>query len=158
MIAAIVLGTVSGVPATAAEPPPRVVIDLMPMPCPERSTGVEVTVCGRRTPDYRLDPGVLAGTRAREALPTDLRTAQGKAVEGSCHDQPSKCQGGGVIPVLAVASKTIEAVVLAVKGDDWREPFRTKPDEYEAYRAEQQRTRVSVSLGASAGTGAPPRP
>ncbi|MCW3796310.1 hypothetical protein OMW55_00600 [Sphingomonas sp. BN140010] len=143
-----------------AEPPAPVVINLLPPPCPERSAEADVTVCARRIPDYRIDPGVLAGVRAREALPTDTRTAQAEAVAGSCHDEPSKCQGGSVIPILPAAIKSVEAMVLAARGEDWRQPFRTKPDEYEQYRAAQAKARpkVSVSVGASARAGTERRP
>jgi hypothetical protein len=123
-------------------------------------SGAEIVVCGARERPYRIDPDVLAGQRAREALPADTRTAFSCAVRGSCHDTYAKCQGSGVIPVLPAALKTIEAVVLAVKGEDWRQPFRSKPNEFEAYQAAQgeRRAGVSVSLEAGASAGLPPRP
>jgi len=164
MLAAILLTVSSQAAAPPAEPPSpgRVVIDLTPKRCTDR-TGqdqADVVVCAKRERPYRIDPNVLAGQRARDALPVDTRTAQERAVEGSCHDQPSKCQGGGVIPILPAAIKTVEAVVLAVEGEDWRQPFRTKPDEYEAYRAtqERERSRVSVSVRASSAAGSGPHP
>ena len=159
MLAALLLTALSAAPVAAE--PERVVIDLMPRRCPEqRPAGGEVVVCGGRERPYRIDPDVLAGQRARDALPTDTRTAQEKAVEGSCHDTHAKCQGGGTIPILAPALKTIQAAVLAAKGEDWRKPFRSKPNEYEAYQAAQgeRRAGVSVSLEAGASAGAPPRP
>lgn len=160
MLAMVVLSALAGAPAAAAEPPQRIVIDLMPKRCPDQGTGADVVVCGEREQPYRIDPDVLAGERAREALPVDTRTAQEKAVVGSCHDTPAKCQGGGIIPVLPAALKTIEAVVLAVKGEDWRQPFRSKPDDYEAYKAAQgeRRAKVSVSLDAGASSGRRPTP
>lgn len=115
----------------------------------------EIVVCGdreRRPAPYRIDPSVLAAERAREAPPVDARSPQQKAVAISCHDLPSKCQGSGVIPLLPVALKAAEAALLAAnKGEDWRSPFRTGPDEYQLHPQDKaKRARISIGLGASA--------
>jgi hypothetical protein len=159
MLAALFLTALSATPA-AADPPARVGTHLMPRRCPELSGDGEVVVCGERERPYRIDPDVLAGQRARDVPPEDTRTAQEKAVQGSCHDTYAKCQGSGTIPILAPALKTIQAVVLAAKGEDWRQPFRSKPDDYQAYQAAQgeRRAKIDVSLVAGASSGAPPRP
>jgi hypothetical protein len=131
-----------------------VVIDLMPLACPENASEADVTVCAQRTPGYRIDPSVLAGQRAREPQPPEA-TERGRsemAAATSCHDLPSKCQGGGIIPLLPVALRTIEAATLAVKGEDWREAFRTKPDEYQAYQAQRRRSGIRVEVSAGAGS------
>ena len=143
-------------PATAPPTAAPMVIDLMPAACPDDASEADVTVCAQRTPDYRIDPGVLAGHRAREPQPpepTERRRSE-LAAATSCHDLPSKCQGGGVIPLLSVALKTIDAATLAIKGEDWREAVRTGPDEYGAYQAQRRRSGVKIGVGVSAGAGA----
>jgi hypothetical protein len=112
----------------------------------------EIVVCGAREREaapYRIDPSVLAAQRAREAPPVDARSPQQKAVAVSCHDLPSKCQGSGTIPLLPVALKAAEAALLAAKGEDWRSPFRTGPDEYQLHQQDKaKRARISIGLGA----------
>lgn len=41
---------------------------------------------------------------------------------------------GGMIPLLPAAVKVATAVVKAAKGEDWREAFRTKADDYQLYQ------------------------
>lgn len=151
--------------AIADPSPPRVepaplVINLLPPPCADANGEADVTVCAPTTPDFRIDPGVLAGQRALgpSAYDPGERKRSEAATAISCHDLPTKCQGSGVIPLLPAALKTIEAVALAAKGEDWREAFRTKPDEYQAYRAERRKSRVQVGVGLSAGAGSATRP
>jgi len=114
---------------------------------------VEIVVCGQKgTTAYRIDPAVLSAARSRDAVPEDSRSPQQKADVHSCHDEPSKCQGSGVIPLLPAALKIAQAALLAVEGEDWREPFRTKADEYQLYRqgkAKQKRVSIGVSASAS---------
>jgi hypothetical protein len=147
-----------GEPAAAQPAPAPMVIDLMRPACPEDASEADVVVCAQRTPDYRIDPGVLASQRAREPQPSETTERQRSAMASatSCHDLPTKCQGSGVIPLLPAALKAIEAAALAVKGEDWREAFRTKPDEYQAYQAERRRSGVRVGVGVSAGAGSRP--
>lgn len=160
MLGGVLLGLAGAGALAAAEPPERVVIDLTPKPCTSEQADADVTVCARRPDDFRIDPGVLAGERALNAPPQDLRTGQQKAIVRDCHAEWTKCQGSGVVPLLPAALKALQAAALAAKGEDWREAFRTKPDEYQAYRAEQERRRprVSVSVGASAREGSAQRP
>ena len=145
-------------PAAAQPDPAPVVIDLMPPACPEHAGEADVTVCAQRAPDYRIDPSVLAGQRAREPQPPETTERQRSAMASatSCHELATKCQGSGIIPLLPVALKTIEAATLAVKGEDWREAFRTKQDEYQAYQAQRRRSGIKVGVGVSAGAGSRP--
>jgi hypothetical protein len=101
-----------------------------------------VVVCGRSKQQYRIDPLVLEATREAEAFPVkpklDATTAQ--ACTGP------NC-GGGMIPLVGMALTAVKAAVLASQGDDWREAFRTHPDEYRAYEDAKARTsRISIGV------------
>ena len=104
-----------------------------------------VIVCGRSQQRFRIDPTVLAATRRAEALPP-------KAPLDATGAQPctgSQCGGGDFVPLIPMALKALKAAELAIEGDDWREAFRTRPDQYQAYQAEQaKRGKVSVSVTA----------
>ncbi|MGE5562389.1 MAG: hypothetical protein ACM3ZV_03685 [Bacillota bacterium] len=109
----------------------------------------EVVVCGRSQQPYRIDPGVLAATRAAEAPPPKppLDASADQACVGP------NC-GGGTIPLVGMALKAIEAVELAARGDDWREAFRTRPDQYRAYeeaKAKAQQKKGGITVGITAG-------
>lgn len=143
-------------PAARAAPEAPIRIDLLARPC--RNDGqADVTVCARPRDIYRIDPNVLAAQRAREALPVDTRSSQERSQVADCTKEIGACQGGGVIPILPGVVRTITAAVLAAKGEDWRQPFRDKPDEYQAYRTEeaQRKSRISVGVSASNGTTGP---
>lgn len=43
-----------------------------------------------------------------------------------------------MIPLLPAAVKVATALVKAAKGEDWREAFRTKPDDYQLYEEERK--------------------
>ncbi|WP_152569529.1 MULTISPECIES: hypothetical protein [Sphingomonas] len=146
-------------PPAAAQPPPPLRIDVLARPCKDDGDA-DVTVCARPRDDFRIDPNVLAGQRAREALPVDTRSPQERSQVADCTKEVGQCQGGGVIPILPGVVRTVTAVVLAAKGEDWRQPFRDKPDEYQAYRAYQaeqarRKSRVSVQVSAGSGTTGP---
>jgi hypothetical protein len=108
-----------------------------------------VVVCGRSQQRYRIDPDVLAATRAAEAPPPKPSldaTADQACVGPDC--------GGGTIPLVGMALTAIRAVELATHGDDWREAFRTRPDQYRAYedaRAKEKAKKGGISIGVSAG-------
>lgn len=115
-------------------------------PCHEQSSA-EVVVCGKSQQRYRIDPDVLAATRAAEAPPPkpqlDASTAGG-CIGPNC--------GGATIPLVGVALTAIRAAALAANGDDWREAFRTHPDQYQLYRqSEAAKKRNGISIGLSAG-------
>jgi len=103
-----------------------------------------VVVCGRSQQRFRIDPTVLAATRRAETLPP-------KAPLDATGAQPctgSQCGGGSYVPLIPMALKALKAAELAIEGDDWREAFRTRPDQYQLYRSEQAKGRVSVSVTA----------
>lgn len=117
------------------------------------SDPAEVVVCGRSQQPYRIDPHVLAATRAAEAPPPkpELDASRQTACVGP------DC-GGGTIPLVGMALAALKAAELAAKGDDWREAFRTHPDQYRLYEGSKAREKSgSIAIGISAGNKAPPR-
>jgi hypothetical protein len=106
-----------------------------------------VVVCGRSQRRYRIDPLVLEATRTSEAPPPkpQLDATTAKACTGP------NC-GGGVIPLVGMALTAVKAAVLASQGDDWREAFRTRPDQYRAYEDAKART-SRISIGVVVGNG-----
>lgn len=107
----------------------------------------EVVVCGRSQQRYRIDPDVLEATRSAEAPPPKpvLDATKANACVGP------DC-GGGTIPLVAMALTAIKAAELAAEGHDWREAFRTHPDQYRAY----QESKGQISVGVVAGNRQPP--
>lgn len=108
----------------------------------------EVIVCGRSEQRYRIDPDVLAATRQSEALPSkpqlDASTAE------PCTGP--NCGGGSYVPLVGMALTAIKAAELAAAGDDWRDAFRTHPDQYKIYQQSKQSKRPSISIGVVAGS------
>jgi hypothetical protein len=106
-----------------------------------------VVVCGRSQQRYRIDPLVLEATREAEAPPPKPKldaTTTNACTGPNC--------GGGVIPLVGMALTAVKAAVLASQGDDWREAFRTRPDQYRAYEDAKART-SRISIGVTAGNG-----
>lgn len=104
----------------------------------------EIVVCATPQRRYRIDPNVLAASRAAEALPPKPPVDAGGAtpcVGPNC--------GGGTIPLVGMALTALKAAELATQGDDWREAFRTHADQYQAY---QKSKNSRISIGVSAGT------
>jgi hypothetical protein len=106
-----------------------------------------VVVCGRSQNQYRIDPTVLEATREADALPIKPKldaTTSSACIGPNC--------GGGMIPLVGMALTAVKAAVLASEGDDWREAFRTHPDQYRAYEDAKARTsRISIGVVASSG-------
>lgn len=88
----------------------------------------DVVVCGRSKRAYRIDPEVLAASRAADSQPPKppIETATtDRCVGPHC--------GGATIPLVRMALAAAKAAALAAQGDDWREAFRTHPDQYQIY-------------------------
>ena len=103
-----------------------------------------VVVCGKAQQRFRIDPAVLAATRAAETPPPKppLDATSGQPCTGS------QCGGGSYVPLIGMALVGLKAAELAAEGEDWREAFRTRPDQYQAYKAEKARKGgVSVGVG-----------
>ncbi len=104
-----------------------------------------VVVCGRSQQRYRIDPNVLAAARAAEAPPPKPEldaTNANTCVGPNC--------GGATIPLVAMALTALKAAELAAEGDDWKEAFRTHPDQYKAYQASKAK-KGKISIGVMAG-------
>ncbi|HEX5258636.1 MAG TPA: hypothetical protein VFW35_07635 [Sphingomicrobium sp.] len=108
-----------------------------------------VVVCGRSRHPYRIDPDVLAAERAVEAPPVRAPLTADDAHMACIGAQ---CGTGGVVPLVGMALTALKAAELAADGDDWRDAFRTHPDEYRAY--EQARSKPSTGAGVSVGVSA----
>ena len=113
-----------------------------------KSDAAEVVVCGRSDHKYRIDPDVLAATRAAEAPPPkpELDASQQIACVGA------SCGGGNYVPLVGMALTALKAAELAAQGDDWREAFRTHPDQYQAYQRSKDAKKGRVSIGITAGS------
>ena len=106
----------------------------------------EVLVCGRSPQRYRIDPSVLAATRAAEAKPPKPPIT-GDVPEAGCAGP--NCGGGSYVPLIGMALTALKAAELAADGEDWREAFRTRPDQYQAYsRAKAKKGGISVGVSA----------
>ncbi|MDQ3246458.1 MAG: hypothetical protein M3Q52_06135 [Pseudomonadota bacterium] len=126
-------------------------LDAKPLCLPE--TTDEVVVCGQRgaASPYRLDPAILGVIRSREAVPDNRPPAHEAITDQSCVPYGQRgCPGRDVIPVLGIARKAAEVAVLAIKGEDFVEPLRTRPEAYRVYQAEKAKAgkpKVSVRVG-----------
>jgi hypothetical protein len=109
-----------------------------------------VIVCGRSGERYRIDPVVLETAREAEAVPPKPPLGDG-ASDSDCVG-PQHC-GGGTIPLVGMALAGIKAAVLAAQGDDWRDAFRTHPDQYQLYEVarakEAKKPRIRLGVTAS---------
>jgi hypothetical protein len=110
----------------------------------------DIIVCGRPGERYRIDPNVLEAIRSAEAPPVQPPVTA-DSVNSDCVG-PQHC-GGGTIPLVGMALTAVRAAAMAAEGDDWREAFRTRLDEYRAYQDARSRQHKGgrVSLGVSAG-------
>lgn len=146
------LGLVAAAGAVHAQAP----LDLRASPaqrCGSASEG-EVVVCGQRGPSpFRIDREVLDGIRADEARRNPPRVQDRSGNAEACGTAGNEC-GGGTIPLLEPALRVASAVVKAIQGEDWREPFRTGPSDYELYeQAKRKRATARVTVGLSANGG-----
>jgi|tagenome__1003787_1003787.scaffolds.fasta_scaffold20931515_4 hypothetical protein len=121
---------------------------------PDRCTSKDpavVVVCGRSGERYRIDPVVLQATRDAEGLPA--KPPLGDAEPDNDCIGPQHC-GGGTIPLVNMALAGLKAAELAANGDDWREAFRTHPDQYQLYQDAKARAarRPHISFEVSAGS------
>lgn len=134
-------GTAPAQTATAASPA-KAATDC------KQGDGKEVVVCGERERSpYRIDPVTLDAMRSEDALKHPDRVARREPPPAGCGVGADIC-AGGVFPVAQAAEKVVMAVVNAVHGDDWREPFRTGPDSYDLYRrSKAKKDGISVGVG-----------
>ena len=145
--------------AMAQEPAPKAMAQALSEASPAREPKCDsddpqaVVVCGRSQKPYRIDPDVLAATRAAEAPPP--KPLVGSAPPEQCTGP--NCGGGSYVPLVGMALTALKAVELAAQGDDWRDAFRTRPDQYRLYQEEQAKrsTKGGISIGVTAGNSGP---
>ncbi len=143
-----------------SQPQPGSVAVSTPAPATDcrSGSGPDVVVCGNRGPSpYRIDPVTLDAMRAKEALQHPERVATREPPPEACGTVRNECSGD-YLPIFGPVMKVVGALVNAANGEDWREPFRTGPDEYQLYqeaRRKHARASVSVSVGASSGSSGP---
>lgn len=112
----------------------------------------EIIVCRQRGDKYRIDPSVLQAMRAREAVPAQPRPgfADMAATRGCIGAHACK---GDTVALVSMALTAARAAALAIEGEDWRGPLRTRPDEYELYeeakarRAREPSAKVGLGVG-----------
>ena len=107
---------------------------------------------GAGDPTYSIgEDGALWRTSRMPSGPATLRLVQcglREVTAPSCHDEPKKCEGREIIPLLPVALKTLEVATLAAQGQDWRAALRTRPDGWEAYQSHMKRgAKPKVCIG-----------
>jgi hypothetical protein len=133
--------------AQPASPPALASATNQPSAC-KSADASEVIVCGRSRERYRIDPSVLAATRAANALPPKPPIT-GDVPDASCAGAMN-CAGGSYVPLVGIALTALQAAELAADGDDWRDAFRTHPDQYRAYQNAKAK-KGGVSIGVSVG-------
>lgn len=94
----------------------------------------DVIVCRQRgTNLYRIDPTVLKATRVKELAENPPRPTDPSVVAESCAVGPIVCPGAGSVDFIGPLILLTKSLVNAAQGKDWREPFRTKPDDYQLH-------------------------
>ena len=121
------------------------------------SKGTQIVVCGdpdARSP-YRIDPPIALTQRNPEQ--DHGPSAHRRIGEDVCPPHGLKiCPGSDTIPVLAIARVAARSAMLAVNGEDWREPLRTQSNQFEEYRlakakADRRRSERKVRFGIFSG-------
>ena len=118
--------------------------------CPTGANG-EIVVCGSKDKKYGPDADVMTAAEAAPLPP--MPDSRERATARQCGTGGNLCDSGQ-IPVTAIALAGAKAVIQAVKGEEWKEVFRTRPDEYQRYLAARNRrqARARVSVGVRAGS------
>jgi hypothetical protein len=123
------------VPATAAAQPSGSQLNLARETGCRALTPGEVVVCGERgASPYRIDPTILEAMRQKERAANPPRPPERSAGAETCAVGPQACPGEGAVDFVRPAMLIVAAAVKALQGEDWREPFRTKPDDYQVYQ------------------------
>jgi hypothetical protein len=109
--------------------------------------GQDIVVCGApdRNSAFRIDPSVLAVGREKND-PGIVASNRDPAADTPCPSYGLKlCQGRDTVPILAIARVAARSAALAISGEDWREPLRTRPDDYSIYREAKAKEERQVS-------------
>lgn len=139
----------AAIAAPASAQAPKLDLSAPPRGCAPASPG-EIVVCGESQEKYRIDRDVLQVIREQELAANPPRPPVQVADGDPCKVGPNGCPGEGALPLLAIAMKAAQLAVQVAKGEDWREPLRTRPDEYEQYlksKAKRNKAKPSVGIG-----------
>lgn len=155
ILAALAIATAvpAGASAQAVHSGPRTVDPASRQTC-ESGNGQGVVVCGQRVGSpYRIDPATLDSLRKEDLLKHPERIAGREPPPEACGTVRNECDGG-YFPIFQPLMTVVSAVVKAANGEDWREPFRTGPDEYQLYLdAKRKQGRGSIKFGVTASSG-----
>ena len=100
----------------------------------------EVIVCGKRgTSRYRIDPTVLQVIREKESAENPPQPSGRSASAEKCPIGVNSCPGGGTIDLIGPLMVIARSLLSAAEGEDWREPFRTRPDHDQLHEQEKSR-------------------
>ncbi len=97
-------------------------------------------MCGQRgTSQYRIEPTVLQVIREKELAENPPHPSGPSANADRCPMGVTNCTGGGTIDLIGPVMLIARSLVEAAKGEDWREPFRTRPDHYQVHEQAKAR-------------------
>ena len=102
----------------------------------ERTTeGDDIVVCARTRTRYRLDPALRLAEQSAQAQPGRGNPAV-EPLKNACDPTSARgCPYSNAIPITAILVTVVESSVRALRGEDWREPWRTNGQGgYERYR------------------------
>ena len=151
---AALLGLGTAAPAQQPEP----ALDLSNRAQAEQcraASEAEIVVCAERGPSrYRIDPDVLQSIRAKELADNPPRKPSQVTDGDPCTVGPNGCPGEGALPLMSMALTAVTMAVKGLQGEDWREPLRTGPDDYQRYLESKRKregagSRVSIGVGIS---------
>lgn len=125
-----------------------------------------ITVCGDvPRQSLRLDPKILAATRAAEAPPPGTSAMQAAMNNRGCQTSAMGCTGKATVSFTAIGVTTAMAVIKAIKGEDWKEAFAPPPPTaYDKYREQKAKSEPAAppvpepDLTAGSATRAGPEP
>lgn len=128
---------------------PRSAVDVTSAIGCRQASPDEVVVCSPAKPKYGPDADVM---KAAEPPPPLLETDRRElATQTRCGTGGNLCDSGQ-IPVTAIALAGAKAVMMAAQGEDWKEVFRTRPDEYQRYLDARSRRRARSRGGSGSST------
>lgn len=110
--------------------------------CAKSDDPAVITVCGDvPRQSLRLDPKILAATRAAEAPPPGPSAMQAAMNNRGCQTSAMGCTGKATVSFTSIGVTTAMAVIKAIKGEDWKEAFAPPPPTaYDKYREQKAKS------------------